>query len=157
MSHTIFEQLAVFCTNKTDTILLLNMSKGIFPANITYDNISDTIYRGNSKLQITEISEKQTYIVLTFVNNEFNNVIPINKSNIAYYLFDYCIRTCFTVREAKKLACRLISQYRRGQINNTNFIFRGKIIDVVGMEPRSLLSKSGKSSYGRSIIRSQHS
>lgn len=157
MSYTTFEQLAVFCTNKADSILLLNMSKGIFPPEISYDDVSDIIYRGNYKLQITEISEKQTYIVLTFVNNEINNVIPINKSNIAYYIFDYCIRTCFTGREARKLACRLISQYRRGQINNSNFIFRGKIIDIVGMEPRSLLSKSGKSSYGRSVLKSQHS
>lgn len=153
MSYTTFEQLAVFCTNKEDAILLLNMSKGIFPSNVSYDEVSDIIYRGGYSLQITEISDKQTYIVLSFINNEINNTIPINKGNIAYYVLDYCFGI-YTVREAKKLACRLITQYRRGQINNSNFIFRGKIIHIIGMEPRSLLSKSGKSSYGKSLVRS---
>jgi len=154
MSYSIFEQLAVFCTDDGHAELFLQMSEGNFPHGVIYNSSLDTLHRGNKEIRITEISEKQMHIILSFLLDEIKTTVPINKGNVAYYIFDYCIRNCHTVREAKKLACRLISQYRRGQLNNSNFIFRGIIVDIVGMEPRSLLSKSGKSSYGRSLVKS---
>ena len=150
MSYTIFEQLSVFGRTEREVDLLSDMSDGIFPSGIYFDEEECMLIKGDSVLHITEISEKQKNTVISFVNSSLSTKKSplINKSNIAYYLFDYCINECNTRREANKLARRLISKYKRNQISNSNILFNGKIVGIIGIEPRSLLSKSDKSNYG---------
>lgn len=153
MAYNIFEQLAVFCDNEEEINLLQDMSSGIFPYGVTYSEVNDVLYRNGMQLRITEISEKQKDNVITFLQYDCGKSKNyLNKSNISYYMMAYCISRCSSMREARKLACRLIGKYRTGHINNNNITFLGEITAVNGIELQSLLSKSNKSSYGRSSI-----
>jgi len=152
MSYSLFEQLSVFAVNEDEKSLFCDMADGIFPSGILYDERNDILSRSISKIKITEISDKQKDIILAFINNDTNeNKNYLNKSNISYYMIDYCMKERSSWRKARKLASRLISMYRSGKINNLNIMFRGSITAIIGIETCSLLSKSGKSSYGKSL------